>query len=98
MLSYREGAAKQLPVVEVMYVSTQSNPVYILFSVLFSGAVLTACSSRELATGIGAGGAAYEYSNKRAMDQLEEDYRAGRIGREEYERRKHEIEGRSLIY
>lgn len=59
---------------------------------------LAACSTREVATGAAAGGAAYEYSNKRAMDQLKEDYEAGRITREEYERRKKQIEERSLVY
>jgi uncharacterized membrane protein len=60
--------------------------------------VLGACSTREIATGAAVGGAAYEYSNKRAMDQLKEDLDAGRITAEEYERRKKEIEGRSLVY
>ncbi|HSJ48671.1 MAG TPA: hypothetical protein VLA26_07480 [Gammaproteobacteria bacterium] len=60
--------------------------------------VLGACSTREVATGAAVGGAAYEYSNKRAMDQLKEDLDAGRITAEEYERRKKEIEGRSLVY
>ena len=60
--------------------------------------VLGACSTREVATGAAVGGAAYEYSNKRAMDQLKEDLDAGRITPEEYERRKKEIEGRSLVY
>jgi hypothetical protein len=32
------------------------------------GASLNACTTREMFTGAGAGGAAYEYSNKRAMD------------------------------
>jgi uncharacterized membrane protein len=49
-------------------------------------------------TGAGAGGAAYEYSNKRAMDQIKEDYDKKRITREEYERRKDEIKDRSLVY
>jgi uncharacterized membrane protein len=57
-----------------------------------------ACSTREVATGAAVGGAAYEFSNKRAMDQLREDLSAGRISQEEYDRRKKEIEGRSLIY
>lgn len=60
--------------------------------------VLGACSTREVATGAAVGGAAYEYSNKRAMDQLKEDLDAGRITAEEYERRKKEIEERSLVY
>ena len=50
------------------------------------------------ALGAGAAGAAYEYSNKRALDNLEEDFRAGKITAEEYQRRKKEIEDRSLVY
>lgn len=59
---------------------------------------LSACTTRELATGAAVGGAAYEYSNKRAMDQLKEDHEAGRISSEEYERRKQEIKDRSVVY
>jgi len=59
---------------------------------------LSACSTREVAVGAGVGGAAYEYSNKRAMDDLKEDYEKGRITREEYERRKEKIEKRSIVY
>lgn len=58
----------------------------------------SACSTREVATGAVVGGAAYEYSNKRAMDQLKDDLNAGRITQDEYERRKKEVEGRSLVY
>lgn len=69
-------------------------------ALLISALVLafSGCSTREVATGAAAGGAAYEYSNKRAMDALEEDYKAGRITEEEYERRKKEIEERSVVY
>ena len=61
-------------------------------------AATTGCSTREVAAGAAVGGAAYEYSNKRAMDELERDYQAGRIKRDEYERRKKEIEKRSVVY
>ncbi|HWP59398.1 MAG TPA: hypothetical protein VNL14_16010 [Candidatus Acidoferrales bacterium] len=50
------------------------------------------------ATGALATGAAYEYSAKRQMDRLEEDYRNRRISREEYEDRKKQIERGSIIY
>ena len=73
----------------------------LLVTILLSGLItmtLGACSTREVATGAAVGGAAYEYSNKRAMDQLKEDRNAGRISEEEYERRKKEIEKRSLVY
>jgi uncharacterized membrane protein len=62
------------------------------------GVSLGACSTREMLTGAGAGAAAYEYSNNRAMDQLKEDHDEGRISTEEYERRKEEIDDRSLLY
>lgn len=57
-----------------------------------------ACTTREVTSGAAGGAAGYEYANKRAMDQLEEEYRAGRITREEYEQRKKEIESRSAVY
>lgn len=62
------------------------------------GVSLSACTTRQVVGGAAIGGAAYEYSNKRAMDELKEDYDKGRISREEYDRRKKEIEGRSLVY
>ncbi len=58
----------------------------------------SACSTKEVVGGAAIGGAAYEYSNKRAMDELKEDYQSGRISNDEYQRRKNEIEGRSVIY
>jgi hypothetical protein len=52
--------------------------------------------------GAGAGVAAYEIPNIRAMNALEEDFRAEpRRSYEEYEaymRRKHEIQAKSLVY
>lgn len=64
------------------------------------GATVTAagCSTREMATGAAAGAAGYEYSNKRAMDKLEQQYKSGEITKEEYQKRKKEIEQRSLVY
>lgn len=43
-------------------------------------------------------GAAYEYRNKRQMDRLNEDFQAGRISQDEYDRRKRDIESGSIIY
>jgi len=48
--------------------------------------------------GAGATGAGYEYQAHRQMQQLEEDYKAERISRREYEERKKQIEAGSLIY
>jgi hypothetical protein len=50
------------------------------------------------AVGAGATGGAYEYQAYRQMQQLEEDYKAERISRREYEERKKQIEAGSIIY
>ena len=57
------------------------------------------CSSRagNVALGAGAAGAAYEYSNKQQLDELEKDLQAGRISQEEHDRRAQEIKDRSLV-
>ena len=71
---------------------------------LFIGVLLilgvTGCSSKAGNIGLGAGaaGAAYEYSNKRAIEQLDRDLQAGKITQDEYNRRRSEIESRSVIY
>ena len=62
---------------------------------------LSGCSRGAVggaAVGVGATGAAYEYQNKRALDSLEKDYRAGRISQGEYDRRRNEIKKRSVVY
>jgi hypothetical protein len=62
---------------------------------------VTGCGRGTLggaAIGAGAAGAAYEYSNKDALDDLEKDFSSGRISRDEYLRRKHDIERKSLLY
>src|SRR5687768_10619497 len=69
---------------------------------LTSAALLTSACSREFVGGAAAGGAvaggAYEYQNKDALDDLEDDFKDGKISKEEYLRRKREIEKKSLIY
>jgi hypothetical protein len=50
------------------------------------------------AVGAAGAGAAYEYSKKKQMDELEEDYEEGNIDKDEYEQRKKEIEEGSIIY
>lgn len=68
-------------------------------------AVVTAftvgCSTNEVAGGLLGGaavGGAYEYQNKQAMEDLNEDLEQGRITEDEYERRREEIEHRSIVY
>lgn len=57
------------------------------------------CASKagNVALGAGAAGAAYEYSNERQLDQLEKDLQAGKISKEEHDRRAKEIKDRSLV-
>ena len=50
------------------------------------------------AVGAGGTGAAYEYQNKKALDDLESDFKRGKVTQDEYLRRKDEIQKRSLIY
>jgi hypothetical protein len=51
-----------------------------------------------LLAGAGAAGGAYEYKSKQQLDKLEEDFKAGKINRDEYLKRKKQIEGGSIIY
>jgi uncharacterized membrane protein len=69
--------------------------VILLALAVFSTA---ACSTREVLSGAGGAAAGYEVSNKRAMDELKSQRDAGEITEEEYERRKREIEKRSVVY
>ena len=71
--------------------------------VLLSSVLLFGCSSNLGSAGLGAvggaaaGAAGYEYNAHRQMEQLEADYKAGRIDREEYEARKKQIQKSSII-
>ena len=62
--------------------------------------LLTGCSGQfwggTAAGGVGAAGA-YEYSAKRQMDKLDEDLKAGRITKEEYNIRKDQIRRGSVL-
>jgi hypothetical protein len=61
---------------------------------------IAGCSSKagNIAVGAGAAGAAYEYSNKRQIENLDRDLQEGKISQEEYDRRRREIENRSIVY
>ena len=50
------------------------------------------------AVGAGAAGAGYEYNAYSQMNKLEDDYKAERISRREYESRKSQIEKGSILY
>jgi hypothetical protein len=76
----------------------------LLSAILAVGVALPAASgcSRSFvagsATGAAGAGALYEYSNKRQLDDLERAYQEGQISRDEYLRRRHNIESRSVVY
>ena len=66
---------------------------------LLGNLVLTGCQFvAGAATGALATGAGYEINANRQMNRLEDDYRRERISRNEYERRKDQIERGSIIY
>jgi hypothetical protein len=72
-----------------------------LFLAMLMLATLVGCNRSTLggaAVGALGTGAAYEYQNKRQMDQLEEDFEQGKIDKQEYEIRKKQIESGSLVY
>lgn len=78
------------------------NRTWIIALALVSTLALLSGCSRGFYGGAAVGatgvGAAYEYQNKKAMDQLDQDYREGRLTKEEYLRRKSEIEKKSVLY
>lgn len=72
-----------------------------ILALLLTGSLSVGCSRDMLggaAVGAVGAGAAYEYQHKKQMDRLEDDFKAGRIDREEYLKRKEDIESGSLIY
>ena len=74
--------------------------VFVLAALIFTN-LITGCSRGMLggaAVGAAGAGAAYEYQNKKQMDRLEEDYKAGNIDKNEYFRRKQDIESGSILY
>jgi hypothetical protein len=68
---------------------------------LASGFSLSACSKSfwgGAAAGTVGTGAVYEYKTKQQMDRLEKDFEKGDISKDEYLKRKKEIEKGSIIY
>lgn len=61
---------------------------------------MTGCSKAfygGAAVGAGTAAVAYEVYNEDQLDDLEEAYEEGEISKQEYERRKDEIEDRSVV-
>ena len=70
-------------------------------SIIFLVTTMQGCSKEMIggaAVGAAGVGAAYEYQNKKQMDRLEEDFKAGNITKEEYLKRKEDIKSGSIIY
>ena len=75
--------------------------VLYLFLVIIIALHASSCSRGVVggaALGAAGAGAAYEYQNKKQLDQLEQDFEAGKIDKEEYQKRKKDIQSGSLIY
>ncbi|HKL48620.1 MAG TPA: hypothetical protein VJ882_03100 [Desulfuromonadales bacterium] len=75
--------------------------IWLTIGLILTMALFAGCSREFVggaAVGAGGAGAAYEYQNKEALEQLEEDFEEGRIDKEEYLRRKKEIEEQSVVY
>jgi hypothetical protein len=70
-----------------------------VFVGVIAAGLLTGCKFLGgAATGVAGTGAGYEYNARKQMDRLEDDYKAGRITKEEYEIRKDQIERGSVVY
>lgn len=75
-------------IVKIMLLSSVSAILFVSGCSFVAGAAVGAAGT----------GAAYEYSSKRQLDRLEEDYKAGNITQEVYESRKKQIQEGSIIY
>ncbi|MEM7224708.1 MAG: hypothetical protein AAF495_17150 [Pseudomonadota bacterium] len=64
-------------------------------ALLLGGGLTSGCLA--LAVGAGAGAGGYEAYQASEMDQLEQDYKAGKISRSEYEARKDQIDRSSVF-
>lgn len=71
-----------------------------IIALSFPVILLCGCGSfwKGAGTGVVGAGAAYEINAKRQLDQLEKDYKDGKISQEEYEARRDQIKKGSLIY
>ncbi len=75
--------------------------INLLIMTLLAATLAISGCSRQAAGGAAVGaigvGGVYEYQAHRAMQELEQERAAGAITEEEYERRKREIERRSIL-
>jgi hypothetical protein len=94
---------KEIAKVESPFVKESHMKQWLVAIVLLSSVVLFGCSSNLGRAGLGAvggaaaGAAGYEYNAHRQLQQLEEDYKSGRIDRKEYAVRKEQIQKSSIL-
>lgn len=75
----------------------------LLLGIILMAASTSGCASHEGSAAGGAlggaavGAGAYEYNVHRQMQKLEDDYKAGRINKQEYNIRKDQIERGSVL-
>jgi len=72
--------------------------LFLIFIITFHASGCSRGVVGGAALGAAGAGAAYEYQNKKQLDQLENDFEAGRIDKQEYQKRKKDIQSGSLIY
>jgi hypothetical protein len=91
------SAIKNIPKKEGAMRTIQRIVLMSLMSVLLLGT--GGCSSSfwgGAASGVVGTGAGYEYKANKELDRIEEDYKEGRMTKEEYESRKDQIERMSV--
>lgn len=55
-------------------------------------------AGRTVLVGAGTAGGAYEYRNKQDLDQLNREYKGGKVSKQEYGAREKEIEKGSVVH
>lgn len=66
----------------------------LIVGLFLMGGLVSGCT---LFTGAAAGAGGYEAHQASEMDEVEDDYKAGRISKQEYEARKDQIDESSVI-
>ena len=67
----------------------------VVLAVILCGGLTSGCVALALGAGAGAGG--YEAHQASEMDKLEQDYKAGKISKSDYEARKDQIDRSSVF-
>jgi osmotically-inducible protein OsmY len=75
-----------------------SAAVILILALSFAGIGCSRGFVGGAAVGAAGTSAAYEYQKHKQMKRLEDDFKAGRISKEEYLKRKEQISQGSLIY